>query len=94
MACIYRPESPGASFGTRPGSSSLTTYDLDGNGTFEPEDPTPAIPLRVETLRFDPDFHQPFIDEYVVGYQRQFPLDMSLDVSLTTKAYRDQYGTR
>ena len=81
-----------ASFGTPPGSSSLTTYDLDGNGTFEREDPTPAIPLRVETLRFDPDFHQPFIDEYVVGYQRQFPLDMSLDVSVTSKAYRDQYG--
>ena len=35
---------------------------------------------------------QPFIDEYVVGYQRQFPLDMSLDVSVTAKAYRDQYG--
>ena len=81
-----------ASFGTPPGSSSLTTYDLNGDGIFEVQDPVPAIPLRVETLRFDPDFHQPFIDEYVVGYQRQFPLEMSLDVSVTSKAYRDQYG--
>ena len=81
-----------ASFGTPPGSSSLTIYDLNGDGIFDREDPTPAIPLSVETLRFDPNFHQPFIDEYVVGYQRQFPLDMSLDVSFTAKAYRDQYG--
>jgi hypothetical protein len=81
-----------ASFGTPPGSSSLTTYDLNGDGIFDREDPLPAIPLSVETLRFDPDFHQPFIDEYVVGYQRQLPMEMSLDVSMTTKAYRDQYG--
>jgi hypothetical protein len=81
-----------ASFGTPPGSSSLTIYDLNGDGIFDREDPVPAIPLRVETMRFDPDFHQPFIDEYVVGYMRQFPLDLSLDVSFTTKAYRDQYA--
>ncbi len=81
-----------ASFGTPPGSSSVTRYDLNGDGIFDRDDPLPAIPLTVEALRFDPDFHQPFIDEYVVGYQRQFPLDMSLDVSVTTKAYRDQYG--
>jgi hypothetical protein len=81
-----------ASFGTPPGSSSLTIYDLNGDGVFDVEDPTPAIPLSVENQRFDPNFHQPFIDEYVVGYQRQFPLDMSLDVSFTAKAYRDQYG--
>ena len=81
-----------ASFGTPPGSSSLTTYDLNGDGIFDRDDPVPAVPLSVETLRFDPDFHQPFIDEYVVGYQRQLPMEMSLDVSMTTKAYRDQYG--
>jgi hypothetical protein len=81
-----------ASFGTPPGSSSLTIYDLNGDGIFDREDPTPAIPLAVENQRFDPNFHQPFIDEYVVGYQRQFPLDMSLDVSFTAKAYRDQYA--
>jgi hypothetical protein len=81
-----------ASFGAPPGSASLTTYDLDGDGVFEAQDPSPAVELSVERLRFDPEFHQPYIDEYTLGYQRQFPLDMSLDVSMTTKAYRDQYG--
>jgi hypothetical protein len=36
-------------------------------------------------MRFDPDFHQPFNDENVVGYQRQSPMEMSLDVSMTPK---------
>ncbi len=35
-----------ASFGTPPGSSSLTTYDLNGDGIFDRDDPVPAVPLR------------------------------------------------
>jgi hypothetical protein len=81
-----------AGYGGAPESSSLTVYDLNGDGVFEAEDPTPAVPASVERLRFDPDFHQPFVDEFTVGYQRQFPLDMSLDVAVTTKAFRDSYA--
>jgi hypothetical protein len=81
-----------AYFGTAPGSSSVTVYDLNGDGVFDAQSVAPAIPLTVERMRFDPDFHQPFIDEYTVGYQRQLPADMSLDVSVVTKAYRDQYA--
>jgi hypothetical protein len=81
-----------AGYGGAPSSSSLTVYDLNGDGIFEAEDPTPAVPASVDLLRFDQDFHQPFVDEFTVGYQRQLPLDMSLDVAVTTKAFRDSYA--
>jgi len=81
-----------AGYGGAPESSSLTVYDLNGDGVFEAEDPTPAVPAAVERLRFDPDFHQPFVDEFTVGYQRQLPIDMSLDVSVATKFFRDSYA--
>jgi hypothetical protein len=81
-----------AGYADPPGASSLTVYDLNGDGIFEAEDPSPAVAAEVEALRFDPDFHQPFVDEWTVGYQRQLPLDMSLDVAVTTKAFRDSYA--
>ena len=39
------------------------------------------MPPSVDSQRFDPDFHQPFVDEFTTGYVRQLPLDMSVDVA-------------
>jgi hypothetical protein len=75
-----------------PGASSRAVFDLNGDGIFELAEETPAVAAAVETLRYDPDFQQPFVDEISAGYQRQLPLDMSLDVALTTKFFRDSYA--
>jgi hypothetical protein len=81
-----------AGFADPPGASSVTTFDLNGDGIFEAEDPNPAVPASVEALRFDPDFHQPYVDEWTAGYQRQLPLDMSLDLAFSTKFFKDSYA--
>jgi hypothetical protein len=81
-----------AAFSGNPGASSRTIYDANGDGTFEAEVVTPAVPAAVDSQRFDPDFHQPYVDEVTAGYQRQLPLDMSVDVSFTTKWFRDSYA--
>jgi hypothetical protein len=67
-----------ADYAEPPSSSSMTTFDLNGDGTFEAQEIDPAVPAAVETLRYDPDFHQPYVDD--------------LDLSLTTKFFRDSYA--
>src|SRR3954452_2343659 len=81
-----------AAFSGNPTSSSKTTYDVNGDGVFENEVVTPAVPAAVDSQRFDPEFHQPFVDEFTTGYQRQLPLDMSVDVAWTHKTFRDSYA--
>ena len=41
----------------------------------------PARTASVSSLQFDPGMSQPIIDEYILGYRRQFPGQVSLDVA-------------
>jgi len=81
-----------AAFSGNPTASSKTAYDVNGDGVFESEVVTPAVPPSVDSQRFDPDFHQPYIDEFTTGYVRQLPLDMSVDVAYTHKTFNDSYA--
>jgi hypothetical protein len=83
---------PVAEFGGSDTESSEDHYDIDGNGTFETVFVNPAIPAGISAERFDPNFRQPYIDEFIVGFQRQFPWDISIDVAVTTKTYHRQYS--
>jgi len=64
-------------------------YDNDLNGTFELELLTPASRRLSTDRKTDPDLHQPFIDEWLLGYQRQLPGQTGLDVSFVRRNYRD-----
>ena len=81
-----------AAFSGNPTASSKTIYDANGDGIFESEVLSPAISAAVDSQRFDPNFHQPFVDEFTTGYVRQLPLDMSVDVAYTHKTFRDSYA--
>jgi len=67
-------------------------YDADGDGVFETTVLTPAATARINALAFDPDLHQPFVDEFVLGFARQFAGQISLDVSATRRYFKDGYG--
>ena len=67
--------------GTSPGTTIRDIYDANGDGVFEIEQVTPPVTRALAELEADPDLHQPFIDEFVLGYRRQFPGQISLDVS-------------
>jgi hypothetical protein len=81
-----------AEFGGADINSFEDQYDLDANGTFETVFVTPARAAAISAQQFDPEFHQPYIDEFIAGYQRQFPWNMSLDVAVTTKTYHGLYA--
>jgi len=82
-----------AEFGGNDAASFEDRYDTNGDGIFETVFVTPARAAAVSAQQFDPEFHQPYIDEFIAGYQRQFPWNMSLDVAVTTKTYHGLYAS-
>jgi hypothetical protein len=67
-------------------------YDANGDGTFEIVNISPAATPQISALAFDPNVHQPFVDELVVGFARQFRGQISLDLSATRRAFKDGYA--
>lgn len=74
------------------GSTIRDIYDADGNGVFETEIITPAATAALSGFEFAPDLHQPFVDEFIVGFRRQFPGAISVDVSGTQRYLQDNYA--
>jgi hypothetical protein len=74
-------------------TSPVTTRDvyIDKNGV-QTTVITPPPTAALSALQFDNDLHQPFVDEYLVGFRRQFPGQLSIDVSGRRRIYKDQYG--
>jgi hypothetical protein len=83
---------PVSEFQGSPVESSAQRYDANGDGVFETVIESPARPSSVLRQQYDPNFHQPYIDETILGFQRQFPLDISIDVAMTWKTYHAQYS--
>ena len=67
-------------------------FDTNGDGIFEIEQVTPAATAAINALAFDPKLHQPFVDEYAVGYAKQFPGQISLDLSFNRRYFKDAYA--
>ena len=83
---------PVPSFGGNDAQGLRNTYDLDSNGTFETVIDTPPVATTVSGLQFDPNLHQPNFDEWSVGYRRQFPGQIAMDVAGIVKVNHDQYA--
>ena len=59
---------------------------------FETVFDTPAKEAAVSDQQFDPNVHQPYIAEYILGYRRQFPGQVSLDVAGIYRSINDQFS--
>jgi len=79
-------------FGGSGRAGFLDTYDLDGNGTFETEFPDPARTGSLAASEFDPNLHQPYLDEEILGYRMQLPHAIGIDVAAIHRVYKDMYG--
>jgi hypothetical protein len=74
------------------GSVTVTTtdtYDTRGDGSFATTLVTPAQTQVAANRRIDPERHQPFTDELLLGYQRQLPYQISVDATFIRRAYKD-----
>ena len=54
---------------------------------------TPPTRSVDPSLLFDPSLHQPWADEFVVGFRHQFAGQVSADLSATRRIYHDQFET-
>lgn len=83
---------PITTFGPTSRRLERAVYDANGDGIFEIEQITPAATAAINALAFDPNLHQPFVNEYAVGFAKQFPGQMSLDLSFNRRQFNDGYG--
>jgi hypothetical protein len=81
------------SFGTTGGfSTGTTTRDvyIDKNGV-QTTIITPPTRSLDPSLLFDSNLHQPWADEYVLGFRKQFPWQVSVDIAATRRIYHDNF---
>ena len=71
-------------------SSTVTNYyDNNLDGTFETVLVTPGSTSAQSDRYPDPDHHQPFIDEWTVGYGRQLPGGVTVNIDYVHREYKD-----
>lgn len=67
------------------------SYDNNLDGIFETSLVVPAVTRVNPNRTFDIDnWHQPYVNEWTVGYRRQLPGLVSIDASWTGREYRDR----
>ncbi|HSF20165.1 MAG TPA: carboxypeptidase regulatory-like domain-containing protein [Vicinamibacteria bacterium] len=74
-------------------SDLINEYDREGDGIFEQVVVSPrsagVVDPRVE---WDENLTQPFVDEYILGFRKQFPKQFSLDVATIHRRYTKNYA--
>jgi hypothetical protein len=75
------------------GSATAATrniYDNNLDGIFETERFTPGATTVLRNRVIDPERHQPFFDEWTVGFRRQFPGQISTSIGYAHRVYKDR----
>jgi hypothetical protein len=67
-----------------------TMYDLNRDGIFETTFITPAASKTTPNRIIDPNYHQPYVDEWTAGYRRQLPGQASLDFGYIHRTFKDR----
>jgi hypothetical protein len=65
-------------------------YDTDLDGIFESTFITPGVSAESTDRVLDDARHQPHTDEWIVGYREQLPGQVSVDVSVVRREFRDR----
>ena len=73
------------------GSTQTDKYSTQGNGVYDLTIVTPAATQELSGIEFNKNLHNPFVDEFVVGFAKQFPGRVALDVAATHRKLRDGY---
>jgi hypothetical protein len=79
-------------FGANEAAGQVDEYDVNGDGSFETVINTPARSASIASSEFDPNLHQPYVDEFIVGFRKQFAGQLSVDASWMKRSYQDMYA--
>lgn len=78
-------------FGQTTGAVDQTDVYIDKTGA-RTTVLTPATRSVSADLLFDKDLHQPYLDEFSVGYNRQLPGQISIGVAATQRRFHDNFA--
>jgi len=67
-------------------------YDTNLDGVFDSVILTPANTAAVAANQFSADLHQPYVDEVILGFRKQLPFAVGIDVAGIHRVYSDTYA--
>ncbi|MCG8462873.1 MAG: hypothetical protein MI919_41840, partial [Holophagales bacterium] len=71
----------------------INRYDVDFDGVFETERITAGVTPELAAVAFDPDgLTQPYTDEAILGFRRQFGGNVGLDVAFIHREVKNRYA--
>jgi hypothetical protein len=79
-------------FGADDTVSTRIEYDNNLDGIFETVQINSASTTEIAGAQIDPDLHQPYLDEAIVGFRKQFPMQIGLDVAYINRVYKDMWA--
>ena len=72
--------------------SQRDIYDNDLDGVFETVRLSPVVDAAQGGWEFEEGLHQPFTDEYLVGFRKQFPGQIAIDIAGVRRVIKDRYA--
>lgn len=81
-----------SNFGAASRAGLVDTYDFNADGVFETSFSSPAVTASLSGYEFDPNLHQPWVDEFILGYRKQFTGELSVDVAVIDRTYNHTYA--
>jgi hypothetical protein len=79
-------------FGATARTTEIDEYDANGDGVFENRIVAPAVTAGLGPYEFDPNLRQPYVDEFIVGFRKQFSGELALDVAFIDRTYKETYA--
>lgn len=79
-------------FGANEAAGQRDEYDADGDGRFETVVNVAPRTASIAAYEFADDLHQPYVDELILGFRKQFPGQISLDIAGITRSYQDMWA--
>jgi hypothetical protein len=79
-------------FGATARTDEIDEYDAQGDGIFETRIVNPAVGVSLGGFEFDPDLSQPFVDEWILGFRKQFAGEFAVDVAVIDRVYKETYA--
>ncbi len=80
-------------FGADDTVSFRREYDNNLDGVFETVVLAPASSTALAARQIAPGLHQPYIDEFIAGFRRQFPGSIGMDIGYINRAYKHMWAT-
>ncbi len=74
-------------------STSIVQQDREGDGVWEDTFTYPPADISLDpSVEFDPELTQPFVDEYIIGFRKQFRGQTAVDTALIHRRYKKTYA--